>query len=57
MQIKRENNKTLVEYAPRGFGKHFGIAENLGANIVANWWKWAKNGTIYIKNIKTKKKI
>ncbi len=52
---KRKTTKTLVEYAPRSFGKHFGIAEKLGANIVALIGEnELKNGTIYIKNIKTK---
>ena len=51
---KRKTTKTLVEYAPRGFGKHFGIAEKLGANIVALIGENELNsGTIYIKNIKT----
>ncbi len=52
---KRKTTKTLVEYAPRGFGKHFGIAEKLGANIVALIGEnELKNGTIYIKDLKTK---
>ena len=52
---KRKTTKTLVEYTPRGFGKHFGIAEKLGANIVALIGEnELKNGTIYIKNIATK---
>ena len=52
---KRKTTKTLVEYAPRSFGKHFGLAEKLGANIVALIGEnELKNGTIYIKNIKTK---
>ncbi len=51
---KRKTTKTLVEYAPRGFGKHFGIAEKLGANIVALIGENELNsGTIYVKNIKT----
>lgn len=52
---KRKTTKTLVEYAPRGFGKHFNLAEKLGANIVALIGEnELKNGTIYIKNIKTR---
>ncbi len=52
---KRKTTKTLVEYAPRSFGKHFGIAEKLGANIVALIGEnELKNGTIYIKDLKTK---
>ena len=52
---KRKTTKTLVEYAPRGFGKHFGIAEKLGANIVALIGEnELNNGTIYIKDLKTK---
>ena len=52
---KRKTTKTLVEYAPRSFGKHFGIAEKLGANIVALIGEnELRDGTIYIKNIKTK---
>ena len=52
---KRKTTKTLVEYTPRGFGKHFGIAEKLGANIVALIGEnELKNGTIYVKNIATK---
>lgn len=52
---KRKTTKTLVEYVPRGFGKHFGIAEKLGANIVALIGEnELNNGTIYIKDLKTK---
>ena len=52
---KRKTTKTLVEYTPRSFGKHFSIAEKLGANIVALIGEnELKNGTIYIKNIKTR---
>ena len=52
---KRKTTKTLVEYTPRGFGKHFGIAEKLGANIVALIGEnELNNGTIYIKDLKTK---
>ena len=52
---KRKTTKTLVEYAPRSFGKHFGIAEKLGANIVALIGEnELKNGTIYVKDLKTK---
>ena len=52
---KRKTTKTLVEYTPRSFGKHFSIAEKLVANIVALIGEnELKNGTIYIKNIKTR---
>ncbi|PUE63638.1 histidine--tRNA ligase [Arcobacter caeni] len=52
---KRKTTKTFVEYAPRSFGKHFGIAEKLGATIVALIGEnELKNGTIYIKDLKTK---
>ncbi|MCT7560626.1 histidine--tRNA ligase [Aliarcobacter butzleri] len=55
---KRKTTKTLVEYAPRSFGKHFGIAEKLGVNIVALIGENELNsGTIYIKNIKTQEQI
>jgi histidyl-tRNA synthetase len=51
---KRKTTKTFVEYTPRGFGKHFGIAEKNGANIVALIGEnELKTGTIYVKNIKT----
>lgn len=55
---KRKTTKTLVEYTPRSFGKHFSIASNLGANIVALIGEnELKNGTIYIKNRETKEEI
>lgn len=52
---KRKTTKTLVEYTPRSFGKHFSIAQNLGANIVALIGEnELKNRSIYVKNIETK---
>ncbi|MFB1033099.1 MAG: His/Gly/Thr/Pro-type tRNA ligase C-terminal domain-containing protein, partial [Aliarcobacter cryaerophilus] len=40
---------------PRGFAKHFGIAEKLGCNIVALIGeKELENGIIYTKNLNTK---
>jgi histidyl-tRNA synthetase len=55
---KRKTTKTHLEYNPRGFAKHFGIAEKLGCNIVALIGEnELKNGTIYTKNIETKQEI
>ena len=52
---KRKTTKTLIEYTPRGFGKHFKIADKTGANIVALIGEKELNeGTIYLKNIETK---
>ncbi|MGB5793196.1 histidine--tRNA ligase [Poseidonibacter sp.] len=52
---KRKTTKTLVEYTPRGFGKHFKLAEKVNANIVALIGEKELNeGTIYIKNIDSK---
>ena len=52
---KRKTTKVLVEYTPRGFSKHFAIAEKLQANIVALIGeKELNDGTIYIKNLTTK---
>lgn len=51
---KRETIKTIIEYSPRGFGKHFKIAEKQNATIVALIGEnELKDGTIYTKNIKT----
>lgn len=51
---KRQTTKTLVEYTPRGFSKHFKIAEKLDANVVALIGEKELNeNTIYTKNIKT----
>ena len=51
---KRKTTKTLVEYAPRSFGKHFGLAQKQGANIVGLIGeKELNDGTIYVKNIET----
>jgi histidyl-tRNA synthetase len=53
---KRKTTKTVVEYAPRGFGKHFKIAEKCGTNIVALVGETElENGTIYTKNLDTQK--
>ncbi len=53
---KRKTTKTLVEYTPRSFGKHFGNAEKLGANIVALIGEnEINNGTIYVKHLDTQK--
>ena len=52
---KRKTTKTYIEYTPRGFGKHFGIAEKLGCNIVALIGENELNSnTIYTKNLETK---
>jgi histidyl-tRNA synthetase len=52
---KRKEFKTIMEYTPRGFGKHFKIAEKQDATIVALLGEnELKDGTIYIKNLKTK---
>ena len=49
---KRKTTKTLVEYTPRGFGKHFKLAEKQGANIVALIGeKELIDGTIFVKDI------
>ncbi|GGD38191.1 histidine--tRNA ligase [Malaciobacter pacificus] len=51
---KRKTTKTFVEYAPRGFGKHFKLAEKVEANIVALIGEKELNeGTIFVKNITT----
>ena len=53
---KRKTTKTFIEYTPRSFGKHFGIAEKLGANIVGLIGENELiNGTIYVKNLETRK--
>lgn len=52
---KRKTTKTFVEYTPRGFGKHFKLAEKMGANIVALIGeKELAEGTVYVKNIQTR---
>ncbi|RBQ30883.1 histidine--tRNA ligase [Arcobacter sp. FW59] len=52
---KRKNTKTHIEYNPRSFGKHFGIAQKLNCNIVALIGEnELKNSTIFIKNLDTK---
>ena len=51
---KRKDTKTIVEYASRGFGKHFKIAEKQGATLVALIGENELNDkTIYTKNLKT----
>ncbi|XPV69927.1 MAG: histidine--tRNA ligase [Halarcobacter sp.] len=51
---KRKTTKTIIEYTPRGFGKHFKIAEKQGATIVALIGENELNtGTVYVKNIET----
>ncbi|RXJ89074.1 histidine--tRNA ligase [Arcobacter sp. CECT 8983] len=51
---KRKTSKTIMEYTPRGFGKHFKLAEKQGANIVALIGENELNdNTIYVKNIET----
>lgn len=53
--IKRKTTKTLVEYTPRAFGKHFKLAEKVNANIIALIGEKELNeGTIYTKNIETR---
>ncbi len=52
---KRKTTKTFVEYTPRGFGKHFKLAEKQEATIVALIGEdELRNGTIYVKNLKSK---
>jgi histidyl-tRNA synthetase len=52
---KRKTTKTLIEYTPRGFGKHFKLAEKNEASIVALIGEKELNeGTIYVKNIQTR---
>jgi histidyl-tRNA synthetase len=52
---KRKTTKTLIEYTPRGFGKHFKLAEKINANILALIGEKELNeGTIYVKNMDTK---
>ncbi|WP_421717012.1 histidine--tRNA ligase [Arcobacter arenosus] len=51
---KRKNTITIMEYTPRSFGKHFKIAQKQDASIVALIGEnELKDGTIFIKNIKT----
>jgi len=53
---KRLNTKTIIEYVPRGFTKHFKIAQKQGANILALIGQnELNNKTIYTKNLKTQK--
>ncbi len=49
---KRKSIKTFVEYTPRGFTKHFKIAQKYNANLVAMIGeKELENGTVFVKNI------
>jgi len=51
---KRKKYKTVIEYTPRGFSKHFKIAEKNGATTLALIGENELNdGTIYTKNIVT----
>ncbi len=51
---KRETTKTIIEYTPRGFGKHFKLAEKQNATMVALIGENELNdGTIYTKNLNT----
>ncbi len=51
---KRKNTITIMEYTPRSFGKHFKIAQKQDASIVALIGEnELKDGTIFVKNIKT----
>lgn len=53
--LKRKTHQTIIEYTPRGFGKHFKIAEKANASIVALIGEdELKNNTIFVKNIQTK---
>ncbi|RXJ97382.1 histidine--tRNA ligase [Malaciobacter molluscorum] len=52
--LKRKTNKTYIEYTPRGFGKHFNLAEKNGANIVVLIGDdELKSNMLYVKNIST----
>lgn len=52
---KRKVVKTHIEYNPKGFAKHFNIAEKLGCNIVALIGEnELKSGKIFVKNLDTK---
>ena len=52
--LKRNTTKTIIEYTPRGFAKHFKIAEKQGATIIGLIGEnELKDGTIYTKNLKT----
>ena len=52
---KRKEYKTIIEYTPRSFGKHFSIAEKNGANIVALVGEnEIKDNTIFVKDLSTK---
>ena len=51
---KRKTTKTFVEYAPRGFNKHFKLATKQNATIIALIGEdELKENTIWVKNIKT----
>lgn len=51
---KRKTHKTLIEYTPRNFAKHFKFAQKQKANIIALIGEnELKENKIYIKNIDT----
>jgi histidyl-tRNA synthetase len=53
---KRETTKVISDYNSRGFTKHINNAQKKGATIIALIGKdELKNGTIWIKNLSTKK--
>jgi len=53
--IKRKTTKTIVEYTPRSFGKHFKLAQKTKANIVALIGEKELNErNIYVKDLDTK---
>jgi len=52
---KRKNEKCYIEYAPRGFNKHFKIAEKLNATVmVLVGENELENQTVTLKNLLTK---
>jgi len=52
---KRKTTKTIIEYTPRNFGKHFKLAQKTKANIIALIGeKEIEEKSIYIKNLDTK---
>ncbi len=52
---KRKEEKCYIEYTPRGFNKHFKIAEKLNAtHMVLMGENELANETITIKNLQTK---
>ena len=52
---KRKNEKCYIEYAPRGFNKHFKIAEKLNATVMVLLGEnELENQTVTLKNLLTK---